>query len=333
MLDEPVILIGDANVDVLLHVDHYPEVGGDARSERMKIQLGGSAANTSVVLRRLDVPCKLLTTVGEDQWADRVLDDLHSVGVDTSMIGRIGADDTGLMFIPVTPAGERTIFGRRGANRRFSIGERELSAIKAAPLLHVSGYAFYQDPQRSSTVQAVQAAVRSQTAICLDTAYGPAIDHPERLLSAARQAQILILGEDEARRIARADTIDSAVEQLRTIGPQWIALKRGARGVKLVDRSSTADLPATDVDVIDSTGAGDAFTAGIIFGWLNDWELGDAGLLAVVLGGIATTVTGAGLAIPERERIRQALRASAESGPYSDLQRRRLDDFANQLAD
>lgn len=332
MADSPVVLLGDANIDVVLHVDRYPQVGGDARSELMSVQVGGSAANTSIALARLAVGCALLTRVGDDLWADRILDGLRSASVDTGMMRTVSKESSGLMFIPVTPAGERTIFGRRGANRMLQLTEVERAAIQAAPLLHVSGYAFYEEPQRSAAFEAIDEASESGTPISLDTAFGPALEHPELIRRAARSARILVLGEQEARSISGEDSIDDARDSLIDLGPNWIALKRGAQGVRLIDKDREQILTASEVDVADTTGAGDAFTAGIIFGWLNGWELIDAGLLAVIMGGLATGVIGAGLALPDKRDILAALNQSASSGPYTQSQRKRLVELARRVS-
>lgn len=331
MPDSLVLLLGDANIDVVLHIDRYPQVGGDARSEFMSVQVGGSAANTSITLAKLGVDCALLTRVGDDLWARRILEGLRSASVDTGLVGTAKSEPSGLMFIPVTPAGERTIFGRRGANRLLQLGDSEQAAIQAAPLLHLSGYAFYEEPQRSAAFQAMEIAHASDTPISLDTAYGPALEQPDQLRRAAREAGILVLGEQEARSITGADSIRDAAGVLRELGPDWIAMKRGSQGARLIQRDSHQDLPASDVEVVDTTGAGDAFSAGIIFGWLNGWELIDAGLLAVILGGLATTVSGAGLAFPDKHIILAALRDSAHSGPFSNSQRQRLTKIASRL--
>lgn len=331
-IEQRVVLLGDINIDVILHVDRYPEMGGDARSERMTIQVGGSAANTSVVLRRLSVPCALIAAVGQDHWARQALEALQSVDIDTGLVASTDADQTGLMFVPVAPGGERTLFGRRGANRKLRIAGAEQASIAEASLLHVSGYAFYEDPQLSSARNAMDHAVRSGTPICLDTAYGPAIEHPERLRTACHCAQILIVGEQEAMRITGTSSVDRATHGLHGLGPRWIALKRGSRGVLLLESGRTIELPADNVTVVDTTGAGDAFSAGMIYGWLQGWSIGDSGLLSVILGGMGTAVNGLGLAFPHSAEILEALLKPARPSPFSERQRKRMAFIARELA-
>lgn len=302
-----VVAIGDANIDVILEVDQYPALGGDARSERMHIQVGGSAANTCIVLAHLGVRAALLTTVGADIWGKQIHSQLQDSGVGTDLIYFSDEDTSGLMFIPVTRQGQRTIFGRRGANRKTRLTSENLKRIEAAQLLHLSGYAFYEDPQCSAAFRALSRATDLSIPVSLDTAFGPAVEYPARMREAAQSAAILVLGDQESGRIAPAQGTDSSTGALRSLGPDWIALKRGARGVKLIDRDQEIDLPSVRVPVLDTTGAGDAFTAGLLYGWMNSWDLLDAGLLASALGALATTVPGAGRALPQRPAVLQLL--------------------------
>ncbi len=108
-----VITLGDINLDVVAPILAYPSRGGDSVAEGALLHTGGSAVNTAVALARLGVDVGFIVRVGRDALAAQALTDLTDVGVDARLVQFDPAISTGVIFIAVTPDGERTMFGAR----------------------------------------------------------------------------------------------------------------------------------------------------------------------------------------------------------------------------
>ncbi|MGA9532183.1 MAG: carbohydrate kinase family protein [Anaerolineales bacterium] len=302
-----VLVLGDINVDVLLPIESYPEPGGDQRSERMVIGVGGSAANSAIALANLGATPHLLGCVGEDPWAEVVLKDLDSAGVGLAGLQRSVRFGTGMMFIPVTPDGQRTLIGRRGANRQLHQPALPNNLIDSCQALHLSGYAFEEEPQSGAARGVLQIAVDAEWFISLDTAYRPAFSSRQELVEVIPHLSLLVLGEPEALSLSGCTDIDDAVGTLLAAGAQRVAVKRGSQGASLHGPNERIDWPAFDVPTIDTTGAGDAFSAGLLHGLLSGLDDKAAALLAMAAGALATTVWGAGAAMPEAAAVRDLI--------------------------
>lgn len=298
----PVYVLGDANVDILMPIDEYPAHGGDKRSERTIIEAGGSAANTAAGLAKLDIPTALLAAVGRDVLAELAVSALGSAGV---ILKHLQSNDetTGIMFVPVTPDGQRTLFGRRGANRLLRADQLPLAELAAARALHLSGYALLEDPQGSAAREAFRSAGSGGAFRSLDTAYEPPFEATDAFGRFLPQLDLLILGEPQAEVLAGGADLDTSLARLLDMGVGTIALKRGRRGSLLVTDSERRELPALPVTTVDSTGAGDSYSAGLLFGLLEGFTLAASGLLASAAGALATARWGAGAGAPGRAEL------------------------------
>jgi len=302
-----VVVLGDINIDVLMPVPDYPQPGGETLSEQVIFSLGGSAANTATVLARLGVHPRMLARVGQDPWAEMSLDALKQAGVDVSCVQRDTQAPTGVMFMPVTPDGERTMFGQRGANPRLDPTPITADIFAAARWLHLSGYALMADPQRQAALRAIDLAGQGDLPISMDTALLPALTVPEHIRWVLSSLAVCILGIEEARALAGVKAPDQAALALLRAGVGLVGLKLGAGGCLLADRKGMQTIPPFPAQVVDTTGAGDAFSAGLIYGRLCELSLPATGILANALGSLATASHGAGATLPGWEAARELL--------------------------
>jgi ribokinase len=302
-----ILLLGDINVDVLMGVPAYPPPGGEAATERLITRLGGSAANTAVVLSRLGLEARMFGRVGSDPWGQMALAALAEAGVGLELVQRDEAVATGLMFTAVTPDGERTMFGQRGANPHTEPSAMSSDTLSDVDLLYLSGYALLEAPQREAAARAVELARQRRLPIVLDTAYLPAMVAPQVLRPYLPYLDACILGLPEARALLGEAEPQAAASVLLRVGVRLAAVKLGAQGCLLADAASAHRIPAFPVDVLDTTGAGDAFTAGLIFGRMRGLSLPATGTLANALGGLAAAVHGAGTALPGKAEVTRFL--------------------------
>ncbi len=297
-----VVCLGDINVDIIAPMPHYPELGGDAHAEHLFINPGGSATNTAVALSWLGVRTGLIGRVGVDAFGTELLGRLASFGLDLSQVQRDPVEMTGLMCIPVVPSGERTMFGCRGANARLSSSHIDRRYITQARLLHVSGYSLLASSPREAALQAMEWARAAGRPVSLDAGLEAVKRQPALMAQVLAGLSLLSPNEAEAEGLTGQPDPMRAVSMLLEQGVQMVVLKRGGAGCIVGRREGIFAVPGFAVQSVDSTGAGDAFDAGYIAGWLRGLGWRTAALLGNAMGALTTTRYGATPAGPAEIR-------------------------------
>lgn len=277
---------GDVNIDVVLDVEHLPIKGGEVFATRRRELLGGSAANTAVVLARLGFESAVMGAVGDDDAGHRALYSLGTAGVSTDLVSVSETHPTAMNTVMVTPDGERTMIGARSANVYYTSPSGWDEGID---WLHVSGYALMSGPQQRSALDVIGAAGKGSIPCSLDVPVGVGA-HIRSLLADAIDDFRMVSGSQ----LALAELTDSAdpVEVLAG-GPTMVAVTSGADPLLLLMDEERISLTPPTVNSIDLTGAGDAFAAGLIAAGLSDLDPGPTAVLAAAAGAAATLGPGA----------------------------------------
>jgi ribokinase len=292
-----VVALGDVNVDVIAHFATFPTEGKDAFARTSAVQCGGSAANAAIALARLGIETSLIARVGADLWAEAVLQTLGDAGVALSSLQRDPLAMTGLMYVVVTPDGERTILGHRAANVYTDPEQIGDEQIRGASWLHLSGYALLAEPQRSAALRAWDIAHSYGLAVSLD----PGMCVSEVALGEMRarlpRITLLLPSLAEAQALSGQTAPEDCAWALMAAGAHGVALKLGRQGCLVARAGEISRLPGFVVETCDSTGAGDSFAAGLIAGflWGLDWPA--AALLGNAMGALASARVGAGAAL------------------------------------
>lgn len=309
-----VLAVGDVNLDIIAPINFYPAKGGEGVTDQAEIHLGGSATNTAVVLARFGIKTFLLGRVGKDPFGDYALSLLEKTGVDISLIQRDTLLATGIMFIAVTPDGERTIFGQRGANINLSPISLKDAGLGGLSWVHVSGYSFLQDPQRSTALMLLEEASELGISTSLDIGICAAFQARKEIERALPLLKVLFLSQEEARAFMGEEKI---VEYALERGVRKVALKMGEKGCFVSDGENFKAIEPFPVKVVDTTGAGDAFNAGFIIGELFGQSLEECGRLGNLLGALACTVMGAGERLPGPEEAKSFLRTTKDTKEHA----------------
>ncbi len=306
-----IIMLGDINVDNIWPVPAIPQPGRDGLVDSVKMETGGAILNSTIILDRLGERTKLLGCVGEDIWADYVRTALAKTGIDLSTLQTTIAENTGLDFILVTPDGERTMFGYRGANKMLDAEKLDAAIFDDAGMLHISGYALLEAPQSVAALRALRYASERNVPVSMDTGLEPVMRNKAEFMEILPALQICISGVAEIDTLLGATTAEEAAEKLVNAGVKLAAVKLGKDGSLLMDKGELIRCPVFNVSAVDTTGAGDAYSAGIVYGLMNGLSLTATGVLASALGALAAAVDGAGFALPEREKVITFLKESA----------------------
>lgn len=301
-----VLTLGDVNIDMLLEVSEYPSEGGEAIATTQAESVGGSATNTARVLSGLGLVVSLIGCAGQDADGDRALSDLEASGVRTQFIRRVADAPTQRNITIIGPNGERTMFAYRGANSRLREQDIAPAMLHDAQLLHLSGYAFLAEPQRSAARRACIMARERGLPVTLDIPAGVVREIAPFILGLLPDLAMIFLSDADILVL----TGSASASRLLDCGISRVAVKRGSQGSIVSEKGCTYDVDGFSVEIVDTTGAGDAFAAGHILGLLADIPLEVAGTLANALGALACTSVGSLHSLDSR-RLEAILRSEA----------------------
>jgi ribokinase len=292
-----VFVVGSINQDFVLRVERRPEPGETVSGAELSLFPGGKGANQAVAAARLGAEVKILGRVGEDAFGMGLVKNLRDNRVNTNWVEVVPDAPTGSAFITVTPDGENAIVVSAGANRHF--GPDEIEAI--SEVLRKAGVLL---AQLEVSVEVVEKAARVVTCnggrFLLNLA--PPREVPDALL---RLSDPLVVNEHEARFLIGEDTRDpeESARALLEPGPPSVVVTSGSAGAILATRELTRYFPALEVEVVDTTGAGDAFVGALATRLAEGASLEEAVPYAVLAGAVAVTREGAQGSLPTPEDI------------------------------
>lgn len=265
------VVLGDVMVDVVVRVDG-PVARGSDTPARVSFAGGGSGANVAAWAASIGMPVALVCRVGDDERGRVAVDELLAVGVEVH-VGRHPDLATGTCVVLVDESGERTMFPDPGANDTPALVPDGL--LRPGSHLHVIGYTLVRPGARPGALAAIDRARAAGVTISLDPSSW-ALVRP----GVFPDVDLLLPNEDEAR-------------VLEPLEAPEVVTKLGARGARWTDGRTTVDVPAERVDVVDTTGAGDAFAAGLLAARLGGAGPREALEAACRLAARAVTQVGA----------------------------------------
>ncbi|KXB03554.1 hypothetical protein AKJ47_01635 [candidate division MSBL1 archaeon SCGC-AAA261G05] len=306
------ITVGDANVDFIVSVNSLPEKGGETRVPTFEMHAGGSAANTCVAAQRLGLKSGFIGRVGSEFFGRFLKREFRKEGVDISQLQTDGKVNSGFMFIMTTPDGERTMLCSRGANTRLALREIDTDYVKDTNNLHISGYSFLEPPQRDAVRQVVKVAENEDCQISLDPGILALKESLEEIESIMPSVDLLFLNKRELRILSDIEDIEVAGRQFLEMGPSTVVLKLGGEGCLALAKGRKSFAKAFPINIVDTTGAGDAFDATFIVGLERGWDLNKITKFANATGAISATKIGARSALPTFSEVEKFL--SGEAG-------------------
>ena len=298
-----ILVVGSANMDLVVRTPRMPIAGETMFGSDFSTVRGGKGANQAVACSRMGAETHMLACVGSDAFGDALVAGLESDGVDCALVRRHAEVPSGIALIMIDDSGENSIVVAPGSNMELTPDDIAAVADMAsydAVLLQL------EIPMR--VVEATLSAARRNDVIGVLDA-GPPQSTP---VEAIRAATVLSPNQTEALTIL-GEPVDANIppeevaERLLAMGAQSVVLKRGAEGALVADPEGKTAVPAYRIDPVDTTGAGDAFTAALAVSLARGDSLRRATQVGAAAGALAATVFGAAPSMPTRAAVEELM--------------------------
>jgi len=306
-----VIGFGAMNIDRLYLVERIL-TDGEAPIKGVTLSPGGSAANTIYGLARLGIATGFIGTVGDDDPGQMLLRDFESVGVDSSQIKVKPKAETGSVLCLTDRLGRRALYVSPGANRLLTAQDIDLDYLNQARILHLSSFV---DRKQLEIQQSVVGELSPSVKVSLAPGEIYAAKGLPALAPMIKRAHILFLNRHELEQLTH-EGFEKGVQRCLEQGCQMVAVTLG-KGVIRQGKTMACYLSDGEQEcmiedassggrrVMDTTGAGDAFAAGVLYGLLNEKGLRECGLLGEIMARFCIREIGARAGLPSLGELAQ----------------------------
>lgn len=287
-------VVGDVTVDQMYFVNDLPEAGGEVTASRAVLEPGGAGGTIATALARLGNEVVLAARVGNGPFADLALKHVQTAGVDTHLVQTDPSLQTSSVTLLITPDTQRTMISGGGASRNLDATELHTEQVAACDALVVSAYSLIGGPQREYAARALEAARRARLTTFIDMGSGAVDALRERLLALVSSVDYLLMNRRELYALTGESSISAALAGLAARGIKRVLVKLGEMGSMVITPELTELIEALEIDgVLESTGAGDYYTAAFAHGVMEGYDLHYAARLGNVAGALNVTAIGA----------------------------------------
>ncbi|MEZ0581210.1 carbohydrate kinase family protein [Nocardioides sp. MH1] len=292
-MTEPDITVVCVGVHVLdIHVatvDTIPEGSSGALVDTIRMSPAGTAGGTAVVLSKLGAEVASVAAVGDDPMGAALVGLLRDNGVDTSRVTTKQGVQTSASVLPINGDGDRPAWHCIGANGSLTLDDIDLDLVRSAAHVHVGGPEFLGD----AAVAVLEAARSAGVTTSVDMLAPGEPMWLDAIAACLPLVDQFLPNDEQLLGLTGATTLEDAAQVLLDRGVGCVAVTAGARGAYVATPEESAWVPAYAVEVVDTTGCGDSFSAGFLLGRAQGRDLVAAASLgnataAQVAGGMST---------------------------------------------
>ena len=293
-----VVGLGLAMVDVVIRLDQMPRWDNPGHFSGFTLANGGPAGTACFVASSLGVPTGFIDTLGNDDIAARKLRSLEQAGVDTSQMIHLDAPENHMVIVYVHEQTGERVFSRLRTDTAWSMGPDDLDReyITAAQYLHLDS------SHHGAALQAARWMHDAGKSVVLD-ASATSRPVPEQTRELVAETDVLICGSGFGMMLTGHDDLFDAGRALLALGPRVVEQTEGANGSYTVTGDTQFHTPAFDIDVIDTTGAGDVFHGAYLVGLVNNWAVERIANFASAVAAMHSTVLGNRNGLPRMDEV------------------------------
>ena len=301
-----IVVVGSINMDLVARMARLPRPGETVHGDDFQTISGGKGANQAVAAARLGARVTMIGRVGDDSFGEMLRRSLTEYGVSTEHVIVTKGCSSGVALIGVEATGANSITVIAGANGWLTPDD---VGTRAALIASADALIVQLETPLDTVAAAIRLARQAGVRTILDPAPAPSGPLPIELLA----VEILSPNQTEAEALTGVAVHDVtsarlAAQRLRELGAKAVVLKLGELGALILDEAGREELvPARTARVVDTTAAGDAFTAGLAVALAEGRSLPDAARFGCAAGTLACTQFGAQPAMPSRNEVVQWL--------------------------
>jgi len=309
-----IISVGAALIDMVALVERYPEKDDEVYVTDLKIGCGGSAANFAVACARLGIKTGFVGKIGDDFLGKILREDFVKEGVNIDKIVLTKEVSTGLCYITVDPSGDRRMFAFSGAANILNPSDLDPKYIQQCSLLYLASL-----KNLDVLVAAAKIAEEKNIHVALNPGALIADQGYSKVKNLVEHVDIYISSKGEAYKLFQESDVYKLVDKILNIGIKKVALTLGSEGCLVADESNKILIKPYKVNVVDTTGAGDAFTAGFLMGIVKNFPLEVCGKLGCATAALCISKIGARNGLPTLSELKEFLAGRSEKWVLSFL--------------
>lgn len=297
-----VVGIGQCALDNLFIIDSFPVPDTKKEVLEWTIAGGGPVATALASLSRLGVECDFHGITGDDEAGEKIRTSLLTENVHINgLISRPGSDSQVAFIAVEKESGKRTIFWKRPSAAPLTPDELPDNFLDRADFLHIDGL------MHEASVHAVKKARKRNIPVMLDAGR-----MRENMMELAHMCDYVVGSEEFAREFSGSDSFEpeKVIRQMETFGAKAVTITLGEKGSITLSDNKIFTTPAFTVDVVDTTGAGDVFHGGYIYGLLQKWDIMEVVRFASAFAALKCRKLGGREGIPELKETMDFLNGS-----------------------
>ncbi len=302
-----VTVVGLFILDILGRpVERIPEGGSVDFIQEIRLTVAGTAGGTVVNLAKLGLSCQAAGAVGTDEKADFVISCMEGHGIDCTLMQRIRGLDTSATILNVRPNGQRPALHARGASDHYRLRDDQLAQALDCRFLHLGGTGLLARMDGEPSRRLLQAA---QEAGCVTTwdLVGAGPDTWKYVEPLLPHIDYFIPSIEEAETLSGLDGVEENIAFFLGRGVGCCVLTMGSEGSIVARGNDRIRVPAFAIDVVDTTGCGDAYTAGFITALSEKLDLESAALLGTATASLVASGLGSDAGVQDRGSTEQFL--------------------------
>jgi len=306
-----IVCFGIINLDVIVKpVTQWPAPGELIHADQTLLCPGGTALNTAVTISKIgQFPVDLIGSIGNDHAGEIIMEFLQENSVNSSGISVESSRTTGSCIVAITPSGERSFLYTAGVNDLIRPISELTNKVQGECYVHLGGVLDMALLSGSNLLHIVKDLKAKGCFVSMDLAWDWGFKGWTGLVDSLPFTDLLTMNAQESKALTRESDPVASARKIVDCGCQQVVIKLGAEGAYIHAPDHVGFVPGFQVDVLDTTGAGDAFSGALLTGIINNLNPYEATRFANAVGAYCVQQVGATESIPSYERILEFIKS------------------------